>query len=74
VNDSEERVLRLELTTTVHDERINSLESRVGILHTELSKLVDLTSKIRWWLAGIGTFYITREIGILPFLKSLVAF
>lgn len=67
-----ERIVRLEEKSDTHEERIDALEDRVGVLHKDLSKLISLTSNIRWWLIGVGSFYITQEVGVMPLVKKLL--
>lgn len=67
-----ERIVRLESKVEIHEERLDGVENRVGVLHRDLGKLISLTSNIRWWLIGVGSFYIVQEIGIMPLIKKFI--
>jgi len=66
------RIVRLEEKVVTHEERLDGVENRVGVLHRDLSKLISLTSNIRWWLMGVGSFYIVQEVGVLPLIKKVI--
>jgi hypothetical protein len=67
-----ERIVRLEEKVETHEERLDSVELRVGVLHKDLSKLIGLTSHIKWWLIGVGSFYIAQEVGVMPLIKKFI--
>jgi len=68
----EEKLIKLEIKVEGHEERLDGLESRVGVLHKDLNKLIALTSNIKWWVIGVGSVYIVEQIGLMPFIKKLV--
>jgi len=65
-----ERVVKLEGRVETHEERIDKLETKTDNMHYDLQELKNLLHSIKWWLYGIGTFYIVSEVGLTVALKK----
>lgn len=69
-NELGERVVRLEKGQEYHGKRIGNLETKTDNMHRDLQELKNLLHSIKWWLYGIGTFYIVSEVGLTVALKK----
>jgi chromosome segregation ATPase len=65
-----ERIVKLEEGQEHHDGRLEKLETKTDNMHHDLQELKNLLHSIKWWLYGIGTFYIVSEVGLTVALKK----
>jgi len=65
-----ERLVAIELKVGLQERRIEALEKETHQLHSDLAELKSLLVNIKWWLYGIGTFYVISEVGLTMALKK----
>ena len=70
--ETEEVVVKLRYDVKVHEKRISYVEQRINMLHKDLGDLKAVLVNIKWWLVGIGTFYMVQEVGVVGFIKKIV--
>lgn len=68
--DNNERLVKAESRIEQHEERIDQLQLKTDNMHMDLQELKNLLNSIKWWLYGIGTFYIISEVGMTHALKK----
>jgi len=69
--DTNERLVKVEVNVAQHDQRIRHVEGKVASLHSDLTDLKRILLNIRWWLVGVGSFYMLEQIGVVKTLKTL---
>ena len=69
--DTNERLVKMEVNVAQHAQRIRHIEDKVASLHADLSDLKRILTNIRWWLAGVGSFYMLEQFGVVETLKKL---
>ena len=67
-----ERLLVVEMRQEEHTHRIESLESKQALLHTDMNELKRILINIKWWLMGVGSVYVIEQIGLWEFLKKVL--
>jgi len=67
-----ERILAVEIRQEEHANRIEHLESKQALLHTDMNELKRILINIKWWLMGVGSVYVIEQIGLLEFLKKVL--
>ncbi len=70
----EERMVVAEIKLEEHGARIGKLEDKVISIHADLSDLKRILTNIKYWLMGIGTFYVAQEVGLNAIVKKLLGF
>lgn len=68
--DLEQLVAKHEAKIEQQEKDIDMLRRRTEQLHYDLSELKTLLMNIKYWLYGIGTFYITSEVGLTEAIKK----
>ncbi len=75
--EERERVEREQKTGTTlsdHERRLTTVEAQIQLLHLDLGELTGLIRNIKWWLTGVGSLYITEQIGFMAFLSKIFKF
>lgn len=66
----ENRVSRAEFKIETHEKEIEDLRSRTRQLHYDLAELKTIMNSIKYWLYGMGTFFVINEAGVTEALKK----
>lgn len=72
MEQNERRIFEVEHTVADHSRRIKTVESRIALLHNDLTGVKTVLMNIKWWIVGVGTFYMAQQVGLMPLLKKLV--
>lgn len=72
MENEEFRLIKVEHTLTDHGKRLKNVEGKIALLHQDLTGLKTVLINIKWWLVGVGSFYIAQQVGIMPLLKKLI--
>lgn len=57
-----------------HEKRLTTVEAQIQMLHLDLGELTGLIRNIKWWLVGVGSFYIIDQVGIVGFISKAFSF
>lgn len=70
--DERERLAVTEIKLGNHEQRIGIIEKKITLLHQDLGDLKSVLVNIKWWLVGVGTFYIAQEIGMMAVIRKML--
>ncbi len=71
--DTNERLVKVEVNVAQHAQRISHVENKVASLHADLTDLKRILLNIRWWLVGVGSFYMLEQVGFVETVKKLLS-
>ena len=66
----EQRIERLEQTTTRHDEQIATLFSKVDDDNCRLDKIIQIMTRVQYGMYGAIVYYVLSEFGFLAAFKA----
>ena len=72
MENNEIRFIETEYILTKHGHRIKTLEEKMELLHQDLAGLQAILIHIKWWIAGVGSYYIMEQVGIMPFIEKII--
>ena len=62
----------LEWRVEALEEQMKEMHVKTEQMHQDLSKLINTLNSIKFWLYGVGSFYVINEAGIMPILKKFI--
>ena len=54
------------------ESKVETLEEKYDQMHDDLSKLINTLNSIKFWLYGVGSFYVINEAGLMPIIKKFL--
>ncbi len=74
MGSNEKREYEVDGALKEHEKRLTIVEAQIQLLHLDLGELTGLIRNIKWWLMGVGSFYIIDQIGFWGFLTKAFKF
>jgi hypothetical protein len=54
------------------EEEVKGLKAKTDQMHEDLAMLINTLNSIKFWLYGVGSFYVINEAGIMPIIKKFL--
>ena len=54
------------------EDDIRELKNTTSELHKDLKNLINALNSIKFWLYGVGSFYVINEAGLTPLIKKFL--
>ena len=70
--DEKEMLIKLETRVEGHNTRIVRLEDKTNAIHNDLKELKSVLVNIKWWLIGVGSFYLLEQMGLAEVVKHII--